>query len=200
MQLYLKDVNPEELKVKVSEKVKDIIDILRLKETVPSVHIDETPNRISKMLVDELFSSCYHEPPAMKIFKDPDNTPVLSDNIGISSSCSHHGVPFYGLASVYYVPKEDRITGLSKFYRVCEYFSRRPQVQEHLTKQIGEYIFKELDPHQLIVALKCKHMCVCHRGAKAHNPWTVTYWSKGDSEYLVTWDQIKFVIDSIKED
>lgn len=200
MELFLKDVNPEELKNQVSEKVSEIIDILKLKEIVPNAHIDETPTRISKMLVDELFSSCYHEPPQMKIFKDPDNTPVLSTNIGISSCCSHHGVPFYGVASIYYVPKDGNITGLSKFYRVCEYFSRRPQVQEHLTKQIGEYIFNELDPHQLIITMKCKHMCVCHRGAKAHNPWTITHWEKSDSEYPITWDQIQYVMSTLEDE
>lgn len=203
MKTFLDDVNTEEVKTQVEAKISEIIDILRLKEVVPLEHIGETPKRIAKMYVDELFASCYSAPPSMKLFTPEKGqssgvTPVLSENIGIHSCCSHHGVPFYGKASIYYVPKNKRITGLSKFYRVCEYFGRRPQVQENLTTQIGEYIFKELDPHQLIVVLKCEHMCVSQRGAKAHNPLTTTYWSKSDSEYPVTWDQIKFVMETIK--
>lgn len=202
--LFVEDFakNPDELsmvKTKVSLKVKEIIDLMRLTEVVPAAHIDETPDRIAKMYVDELFAGCFKAPPKMKIFQDEDNTPVLSTNINISSCCSHHGVPFYGHASIYYVPKDNRITGLSKFYRVCDYFARRPQVQERLTKQIGNYIWQQLDPHQLVVVLKCEHMCVSQRGAKAHRPLTITRWAKGDLEYPITQELVKEVTDSVKE-
>lgn len=192
--------NPDllnQMKGQVAQKISEIIDIMRLKEVVPEAHIEETPERVAKMYIDELFHGCYTNPPDMKIFKDDYTTPVLSTNIQIKSTCSHHGVPFYGRASIYYVPNE--ITGLSKFYRVSDYFSRRPQIQERLNRQICDYIWDKLKPHLVIVAIKCKHMCICQRGVNADNPYTTTYYVRSEPEYAPDNQLIWKIVDTIDE-
>jgi GTP cyclohydrolase IA len=200
MKKYIDDFDPGVLE-KVEEKYSEIMELLRLKEVVDEVHLVETPKRVSKMFINELFHSCYEAPPDIKVFKDSNNTPVISSNITIKSICAHHFVPFYGKCSIYYIPDNNLITGLSKFSRLADYFSRRPQIQENLTKQIGEYLFEKLEPKELIVAIKAKHMCICHRGANEDNPVTETYWAKHKNSDIpgceIGFDKIRYVLDTI---
>jgi GTP cyclohydrolase I len=200
MSTYIKDFDPNVLE-KVEEKYGEIIDLLRLKDVVDNVHLEETPKRVSKMFINELFHGCYEPPPDIKVFKDPNSTPVISSNITIKSICAHHFVPFYGKCSIYYIPDNGLITGLSKFSRIADYFSRRPQIQENLTRQIGEHLVEKLKPQELIIAIKAKHMCICHRGANEDNPVTETYWSyhknSGIQGVEIDFNKIKYVLDTI---
>jgi len=186
-----------DLQSKVEAKFKEIIDTMRLSEVVSIEHLKETPRRVSKMFIKELFESCYMAPPDIKIFEDDQTTPVISSNISIKSVCAHHFVPFYGKCSIYYIPSKGKITGLSKFSRISDYFSRRPQIQETLTKQIGDYLVSCLSPEELIVGIKAKHMCICHRGVNEDNPVTETYFSysvSGKEDF----DKVRYVMDTIK--
>ena len=73
-------------------------------------------------------------------------------------------LPFFGFVDIVYTPRET-ILGLSKFNRIVKYFSRKPQVQERLTEEIAEYIFKVLQPENVKVVLRdCRHMCMEMRG------------------------------------
>jgi GTP cyclohydrolase I len=98
---------------------------------------------------------------------------VLARAIPVRSVCEHHLLPFTGVAHVGYLPG-DRILGLSKLARVVEHFSRRPQVQERLTKQIGDWLYSHLRPCGVGVVIEAEHTCMTVRGVQAAGSRTVT--------------------------
>ncbi|HET6668533.1 MAG TPA: GTP cyclohydrolase I FolE [Intrasporangium sp.] len=98
---------------------------------------------------------------------------VLVENIPVRSLCEHHMLPFVGVAHVGYLPGE-RILGLSKFARMVEFHSRRPQTQERLTKQIADHLGELLEPRGVGVVVEAEHMCMSIRGARAQGARTVT--------------------------
>ncbi|HEY2640197.1 MAG TPA: GTP cyclohydrolase I FolE, partial [Streptosporangiaceae bacterium] len=98
---------------------------------------------------------------------------VLVRDIPLRSVCEHHLLPFIGTAHVGYLPAE-RILGLSKLARVVEHFSRRPQVQERLTKQVGDWLYTHLHPRGVGVVIEAEHTCMTVRGIQAAGSRTVT--------------------------
>ena len=61
--------------------------------------------------------------------------PVVVRDIPFYSTCEHHLLPFWGTATVGYVPGA-RIVGLSKLARLVQTLAKRPQTQEALTALI----------------------------------------------------------------
>jgi GTP cyclohydrolase I len=98
---------------------------------------------------------------------------VLARSIPVRSVCEHHLLPFTGIAHVGYLPGE-RILGLSKLARITEYFARRPQVQERLTKQIADWLCEQLRPKGVGVVIEAEHSCMTLRGVQAVGSTTVT--------------------------
>jgi len=98
---------------------------------------------------------------------------VVVCDIPLQSVCEHHLLPFTGTAHVGYLPGQ-RILGLSKFARVVEMFSRRPQVQERLTKQIADWLDSELSPRGVGVVVTAEHSCMSLRGVRAAGATTRT--------------------------
>jgi len=98
---------------------------------------------------------------------------VLAREIPFHSVCEHHLLPFFGKAAVGYLPDE-RILGLSKLARVVEHFALRPQVQERLTKQIADWLDRELRPKGVGVLIEAEHTCMSLRGVQAIGANTVT--------------------------
>ncbi|MGH9224504.1 MAG: GTP cyclohydrolase I FolE [Acidimicrobiales bacterium] len=98
---------------------------------------------------------------------------VLARDIPFSSLCEHHLLPFHGVAHVGYLPG-DRILGLSKLARVVEHYARRLQVQERLTKQVGDWLHDNLSPKGAGVVLEAEHLCMSLRGVQAAGSRTVT--------------------------
>ena len=105
----------------------------------------DTPRRIAKMYVEDLFWGLYAEPPKITVFPNTDNYDeiILVDNIPFVSVCSHHFLPFQGLAYFLYIPnkliEDSNLSGASKMPRVVQYWAARPQLQERLTQcQPGE--------------------------------------------------------------
>lgn len=98
---------------------------------------------------------------------------VVVCDIPFQSVCEHHLLPFTGTAHIGYLPGE-RILGLSKFARVVELFSRRPQVQERLTMQVSDWLDRELSPRGVGVVLEAQHSCMSLRGVKAAGATTRT--------------------------
>lgn len=138
----------------------------------------KTPERATKAL-NTLFES--HRIPIgflieqMTTFKAESQSPVIVKDIPFYSMCEHHLLPFFGTATITYIP-DNRILGLSKFARVVKYFSRKAQVQERLTRDIGTFLVYILNPKYLKVELNnCRHMCVEMRGIESTNS-TDTVW------------------------
>jgi GTP cyclohydrolase I len=178
MEKYFNKKSNEQINQMIDEVAKKYEDIIKIMDLpVPEEHIADTPRRIAKMLIGELFSGCYKEPPQITTFniKDENRTPVCLTNIQIKSVCSHHFVPFIGTAAIEYFPK-DKIVGISKLARIANYFARRPQVQEELTSQIGKYIWDILQPEYVTVVVKAKHLCISHRGANEPRTEMITSW------------------------
>ncbi len=144
-----------------------IFNKLKLQQSVPLQHIQDTPRRIAKMLVEELFKACYSDPPEVTVFNNDyeDHQIICVDNLEIRSMCSHHFMPFYGKMKICYIP-DKKIVGLSKFARVAQYFQARPQIQEELTKQIVTYLSEKINPIAIGAYVRCQHTCMVHRGAK----------------------------------
>lgn len=125
----------------------------------------DTPRRVAKMFVDELFVGRFTPPPSLTVFpnvKAIDQLIVVGP-LTVKSLCSHHFMPIVGTAWIGYLPDKSLI-GLSKFPRVVEWFSRRPQIQEELTEQICRYLDDTLRPKGIGVYVRARHFCMSHRG------------------------------------
>ena len=138
----------------------------------------DTPLRVAKMYCNELFRNRNNRHldelnAKMKVFPAENHNPV-SVEVPVNSSCEHHWLPFMGSVVVTYVPK-DKIIGLSKIPRVVDYFSKKPQLQERLTTEIGEYLVSVIDPEYLSVRMVATHTCVSIRGAKSPCKTTTVY-------------------------
>ena len=98
---------------------------------------------------------------------------IVERNITFYSMCEHHLLPFFGTATVAYIP-DDKIIGLSKLARTVDHFSRRLQNQERVTTQIADFLQKELSPKGVGVVLNARHLCMEMRGIKKPNAVTTT--------------------------
>lgn len=107
----------------------------------------DTPKRVAKMY-EEIFSGLKKDPEKELevILEQKHSEIVLLKDIPLYSVCEHHLLPFIGKANIAYIPKNGRVTGLSKLARVVDILSRRPQVQERLTTQIADIIMSKLKP------------------------------------------------------
>jgi len=130
----------------------------------------DTPMRVAKAFVNDLAEGVYSEGPKITAFDNVDKYDgmVFQGNIKLHSFCSHHHLPFVGVANVGYIPGVDgKVIGLSKLNRIVEFYARRPQVQENLTMQIHKHIDRVCEKNEgVAVMLEANHMCACVRGVK----------------------------------
>lgn len=151
------------------------------------VSVQKTPHRVAKMYVKELCSGLVPENfPACTTFPVAQNSVVFQKDIPFTSMCEHHFLLFTGVAHVGYF-SNGKVIGLSKLNRVVEYFSRRPQIQERLNKQILRCLQKVLDTKHVVVKLEAAHSCIAARGALSKGSYTSTVEAGGmflDNEKL----------------
>lgn len=135
----------------------------------------DTPKRVAEMY-EEIFSGIKQNPEAELevILEQKHHEIVLLKGIPLYSICEHHLLPFLGKAHIAYIPKQGRVTGLSKLARIVDILSKRPQVQERLTTQIAEIIMSKLKPEGCMVVIEAEHMCMSMRGVKKAGALTVT--------------------------
>jgi GTP cyclohydrolase I len=136
----------------------------------------ETPKRVAKMYVNEIFWGLDYEafPKCTTVDnKMRYNEMVVERNVNVQSNCEHHLVVIDGLATVAYVPN-DKVLGLSKINRIVEYFSKRPQIQERLTEQIYHAMQFILETENVAVMIDAQHYCVKSRGVEDTGSSTVT--------------------------
>ncbi len=160
-------------KKKIAKAVRDILEAIG--EDPKRRDILETPARVADMY-EEIFSGINKDPAKeLEVILDQKHDEIiLLKNIPLYSVCEHHLLPFVGKAHVAYIPRQGRVTGLSKLARVVDVLSKRPQVQERLTSQIAEIIMSKLKPQGCMVVIEAEHMCMSFRGVKKPGVLTVT--------------------------
>lgn len=151
-------------KKQIQEHMTAIMQLLNLDLSDDS--LAETPQRIAKMYVDEIFSGLdYANFPKITLIENKmkvDEMVTVRD-ITLTSTCEHHFVTIDGKATVAYIPK-DSVIGLSKINRIVQFFSQRPQVQERLTQQILLALQTLLGTTNVAVSIDAIHYCVKSRG------------------------------------
>ncbi|MCM3114635.1 GTP cyclohydrolase I FolE [Neobacillus sp. MER 74] len=137
--------------------------------------LHDTPKRVAKMY-EEVFSGLNEDPRKHfeTIFSEDHEELVLVKDIPFYSMCEHHLVPFFGKAHVAYIPRNGRVTGLSKLARAVEAVAKRPQLQERITSTIADSMMEKLEPHGVMVVVEAEHMCMTMRGVKKPGSKTVT--------------------------
>lgn len=171
----LVSVDREEKIKKIEALVAEMLTVLGL--DLKDDSLEETPIRVAKMYVDEIFSGLREDtfPKCTTVenkFSSGDEF-VLEKNITLYSDCEHHLRPIIGHCHIAYIPR-DKVLGLSKLNRITQYFAQRPQVQERLTQQIAEAIAFITETEDVMVVIDAGHTCVSQRGIKDTQSSTVT--------------------------
>lgn len=167
-------MSAEQKYVSIKESMAQVVHALGLDGTDDS--IAETPHRIAKMFVYEIFSGLdYANFPKITLIdnKMGADEMVIVRDIDMTSTCEHHFVTIDGLARVAYIPNK-RIIGLSKINRIVRFFACRPQVQERLTRQILVALQTLLETKHVAVSIDATHYCVKSRGVMDSNSKTTT--------------------------
>ena len=164
----------DERRTKIEQHMQEVLRLIGLDLNDDS--IEETPSRLAKMFVDEIFSGLdYANFPKITNIANRMKVSemVLVNDVTLTSTCEHHFVTIDGKVSVAYYPKK-WVIGLSKINRVVSFFAQRPQVQERLTEQILLAFQTILETDDVAVYVKATHFCVKCRGIKDANSYTVT--------------------------
>lgn len=159
---------------KIQTRIAEVLEILGLDLTDDS--LAETPKRVAKMFVNELYWGMKPENfPKCTTVKNKMgyDEMVLEKGITIMSDCEHHLRTIAGVAHIAYIPR-DKVLGLSKLNRVADYFARRPQIQERLAEQIYHALSFILETEDVAVIIDAEHFCVKQRGVQDSNSHTIT--------------------------
>ncbi|WP_122046696.1 GTP cyclohydrolase I FolE [Vibrio atlanticus] len=168
------EMNPNQKYNRIKGLLTEVVSTLGLDLTDDS--LAETPHRIAKMYVHEIFSGLdYDNFPKISVIENKMSVDemVKVSNIDLTSTCEHHFITIDGLAEVAYIP-ENKILGLSKINRIVRFFAQRPQVQERLTQQILVAIQTLVETENVAVTIKATHYCVKSRGVMDANSETST--------------------------
>lgn len=166
------------------EKIKKLTHefLIAIGENPQREGLKDTPERVANMCA-EMFSGLESpEENLVTTFSEPNSigNVVEIGKIPVRSVCEHHLLPFFGFANIKYIPGNGTILGLSKFARIVDFLSRKPSVQENLTSEIADYLWKVLSPIGVEVSLECTHTCMTVRGVKAENSATKTTAKRGE--------------------
>lgn len=157
--------------------------ITGLGEDISREGLQKTPLRVSKAM--HFLTQGYNIDPSAilksALFTQISHEMVIVKDIELYSLCEHHMLPFFGRAHIAYIPN-GKITGLSKFARVVDVYSRRLQVQERLTREILDCVQESLNPLGVAVVIEAKHLCMMMRGVEKQNSVTTTSAFLGEFE------------------
>jgi GTP cyclohydrolase I len=167
-------LSDEQKRAQIQQHMTQIMEVLGL--DLDDDSLCDTPKRISKMYVDEIFSGLdYRKFPKITQIENKMSIeqPVQVTDISLTSTCEHHFVTIDGTASVAYIPKQT-VIGLSKINRLVSFFAQRPQVQERLTQQVMVALQALTGTQDVAVSINATHYCVKARGIKDSNSYTKT--------------------------
>ena len=167
-------LSDEQKRLKIESAMREVMDTLGLDLSDDS--LCDTPKRIAKMYVDEIFGGLdYRKFPKITQIENKMrlDQPVQVSDISLTSTCEHHFVTIDGTATVSYIPKVT-VLGLSKINRLVGFFAQRPQVQERLTQQVLVAIQTLTGSEDVAVSINATHYCVKARGIRDTNSYTKT--------------------------
>ncbi len=170
VELKKKEVDRE----KIAAAVKDIL--AAIGEDPEREGLVGTPMRVARMY-EEILSGMEQSAEthlSVQFSEENYDDMIIVKDIPVYSMCEHHMMPFFGVAHIAYIPKNGKVTGLSKIARTVECFARRLQIQERMTAQIADAIVQVLDPHGVLVIVEAEHMCMTMRGVNKPGSVTVT--------------------------
>lgn len=168
------DLLIEEVSSKFSDVLKSlIIDIDNCHNT------KDTSRRVAKMFINEIFSGRFSRIPDVTDFPNKSYDHIYTVGpIDIRSTCAHHLQPIVGKCWIGVFPGND-VIGLSKFHRIVDWYSSRPQIQEELCSQIADEVENITKAQGIAVIIKAEHMCVTNRGVKSHSGGMTTSIMRG---------------------
>jgi GTP cyclohydrolase I len=143
----------------------------------------ETAKRYAKMVLLETFKGRYTGAPRITEFPNASNVDqlIVQKNLRVESTCSHHHQNIRGVAHIGVLPHaKGQVIGLSKYSRIVDFYSRRPQIQEELTANIANHINTILKPRGVIVVIESEHQCMTVRGVREPNALTTTSFLLGE--------------------
>ena len=167
-------LSAQEKRERIQQHMHQVMEILGM--DLQDDSLAETPKRIAKMYVDEIFSGLdYQKFPKITVIENKMGVDeiVKVRDITMTSTCEHHLVTIDGLATVAYLPRS-KVIGLSKINRIVQFFAKRPQVQERLTQQILVALQALLETDDVAVSITATHYCVKARGVMDASSATTT--------------------------
>lgn len=139
-------------------------------------HFSDSPARVARFM-REWHTQVGTVPPRLTTFSNMGEAAydgvLATGGIRFFSMCAHHGLPFFGTASIGYLPGA-RMVGLSKLARLVDYYARRFSVQEIITVRVAEHLQRELEAKGVGVVLRAEHLCMSMRGIQKPGHATIT--------------------------
>lgn len=159
---------------RIEKDVSNILETLGMDMTDDSLR--GTPKRVAKMFVQEIFGGLNPvKSPKLSTFENKYKYGhmLVEKNITLYSTCEHHLLPIVGKAHVAYI-SNGTVIGLSKMNRIVDFFAKRPQVQERLTRQVVHMLQSALQTKDVACVIDAKHLCVNSRGIRDVDCSTIT--------------------------
>jgi GTP cyclohydrolase I len=191
------DIDKKNRLENIENAVREIL--INIGEDINREGLIETPKRVAKMYEEILSTKSINDFDNYKLFEvDLDNSQemILIKDIPFFSMCEHHMLPFFGKVHVAYIPRENKVIGLSKIPRLVEFVSRKLSVQEEITVNVAKKLIEILNPLGVAVVVEARHMCIEMRGINKIGSVTKTSFYSG--EFKVNVDRKKEFLDGIK--
>ena len=191
------DIDKKNRLENIENAVREIL--INIGEDINREGLIETPKRVAKMYEEILSTKNINDFDNYKLFEvDLDNSQemILIKDIPFFSMCEHHMLPFFGKVHVAYIPRENKVIGLSKIPRLVEFVSRKLSVQEEITVNVAKKLIEILNPLGVAVVVEARHMCIEMRGINKIGSVTKTSFYSG--EFKVNVDRKKEFLDGIK--
>ena len=191
------DIDKKNRLENIENAVREIL--INIGEDINREGLIETPKRVAKMYEEILSTKSINDFDNYKLFEvDLDNSQemILIKDIPFFSMCEHHMLPFFGKVHVAYIPRENKVIGLSKIPRLVKFVSRKLSVQEEITVNVAKKLIEILNPLGVAVVVEARHMCIEMRGVNKIGSVTRTSFYSG--EFKENMDRKKEFLDGIK--
>ena len=175
------DIDKKNRLENIENAVREIL--INIGEDINREGLIETPKRVAKMYEEILSTKSINNFDNYKLFEiDLDNSQemILIKDIPFFSMCEHHMLPFFGKVHVAYIPRENKVIGLSKIPRLVEFVSRKLSVQEEITVNVAKKLIEILNPLGVAVVVEARHMCIEMRGINKVGSVTRTSFYSGE--------------------